>query len=188
HKTHSQTQNENIKSPHPAPNRTRFDGDLNTRLKCYCYCQDKHTQIVSNKKKTASDILHLTTLFNKSAERRYERIVTAIAFESRIQILVTTNFFFVVLKSVTIVWSVEYLSSTPSKRVRFGAGNLAIGIGIQNFPEGLAVSLPLHAAGFSTWRSFLYCKYYNVIPKERTTVKDKLTNFVKEFAYVYILN
>ncbi|KAK9721128.1 ZIP Zinc transporter [Popillia japonica] len=34
--------------------------------------------------------------------------------------------------------------------------NLAIGIGIQNFPEGLAVSLPLHAAGFSTLKSFWY--------------------------------
>ncbi|XP_026464844.1 zinc transporter ZIP11-like [Ctenocephalides felis] len=34
--------------------------------------------------------------------------------------------------------------------------NLAIGIGIQNFPEGLAVSLPLHSAGFSMWRSFWY--------------------------------
>jgi len=33
--------------------------------------------------------------------------------------------------------------------------NLAIGIAIQNFPEGLAVSLPLKAAGFSTVRSFL---------------------------------
>jgi hypothetical protein len=33
--------------------------------------------------------------------------------------------------------------------------NLAIGIAIQNFPEGLAVSLPLQAAGFSTARSFL---------------------------------
>ena len=32
--------------------------------------------------------------------------------------------------------------------------NLAIGIGIQNFPEGLAVSLPLHAAGVDMWRSF----------------------------------
>lgn len=31
--------------------------------------------------------------------------------------------------------------------------NLAIGIGIQNFPEGLAVSLPLHASGFSIWKS-----------------------------------
>lgn len=36
------------------------------------------------------------------------------------------------------------------------ARNLAVGIGIQNFPEGLAVSLPLHAAGFSLGRSFWY--------------------------------
>lgn len=34
--------------------------------------------------------------------------------------------------------------------------NLAFGIGIQNFPEGLAVSLPLQAAGFSTLKSFWY--------------------------------
>ncbi|KAF7388903.1 hypothetical protein HZH66_010040 [Vespula vulgaris] len=34
--------------------------------------------------------------------------------------------------------------------------NLAIGIGIQNFPEGLAVSLPLQAAGISTLKSFWY--------------------------------
>lgn len=33
---------------------------------------------------------------------------------------------------------------------------MAIGIGIQNFPEGLAVSLPLHAAGFSMFRAFWY--------------------------------
>nr|XP_033704420.1 zinc transporter ZIP11 isoform X8 [Tursiops truncatus] len=36
------------------------------------------------------------------------------------------------------------------------ARNLAIGIGIQNFPEGLAVSLPLRGAGFSTWKAFWY--------------------------------
>ena len=37
--------------------------------------------------------------------------------------------------------------------------SLAIGIGIQNFPEGLAVSLPLRAAGVSLWKSFwlVYC-------------------------------
>ena len=34
--------------------------------------------------------------------------------------------------------------------------NLAIGIGIQNFPEGLAVALPLQSAGFSTLKSFWY--------------------------------
>ena len=32
--------------------------------------------------------------------------------------------------------------------------NLAIGIGIQNFPEGLAVSLPLRGSGLSVWKSF----------------------------------
>ena len=33
---------------------------------------------------------------------------------------------------------------------------LAIGIGIQNFPEGLAVSLPLRREGMSRWKSFWY--------------------------------
>jgi zinc transporter 11 len=32
--------------------------------------------------------------------------------------------------------------------------NLAIGIGIQNFPEGLAVSLPLVGSGLSPLKSF----------------------------------
>ncbi|KAI3365444.1 hypothetical protein L3Q82_010526 [Scortum barcoo] len=36
------------------------------------------------------------------------------------------------------------------------ARNLAIGIGIQNFPEGLAVSLPLRGSGVSTWTAFWY--------------------------------
>ena len=36
----------------------------------------------------------------------------------------------------------------------FVCRSLAIGIGIQNFPEGLAVSLPLRAAGVSLWKSF----------------------------------
>ncbi|XP_030921086.1 zinc transporter ZIP11, partial [Geospiza fortis] len=40
----------------------------------------------------------------------------------------------------------------PGRKIR----NLAIGIGIQNFPEGLAVSLPLRGAGFSTWKAFWY--------------------------------
>ena len=33
---------------------------------------------------------------------------------------------------------------------------LAIGIGLQNFPEGAAISLPLRQEGVSTGRSFLY--------------------------------
>lgn len=45
---------------------------------------------------------------------------------------------------------------STSKATFEAARNLAIGIGIQNFPEGLAVSLPLHASGFSLARSFWY--------------------------------
>lgn len=33
---------------------------------------------------------------------------------------------------------------------------LAIGIGIQNFPEGVSVSLPLRREGFSRWKSFFW--------------------------------
>lgn len=33
---------------------------------------------------------------------------------------------------------------------------LAIGIGIQNFPEGTAVALPLRQEGMSRWKAFLY--------------------------------
>lgn len=36
------------------------------------------------------------------------------------------------------------------------AVNLALGIGIQNFPEGLVVSMPLHAAGYNIWKSFFF--------------------------------
>jgi zinc transporter, ZIP family len=33
---------------------------------------------------------------------------------------------------------------------------LAIGIGIQNFPEGIAVAMPLRRQGVSRWKSFWY--------------------------------
>ncbi|QIL45878.1 ZIP family metal transporter [Vagococcus coleopterorum] len=36
------------------------------------------------------------------------------------------------------------------------AMSVAIGIGIQNFPEGAAVSIPLRQEGLSRWKSFLY--------------------------------
>ena len=40
---------------------------------------------------------------------------------------------------------------------------LAIGIGIQNFPEGLAVSMPLRREGFSRWRSFWYGQLSGIV-------------------------
>lgn len=37
-----------------------------------------------------------------------------------------------------------------------GAVALALGIGLQNFPEGFAVAMPLRRQGLSRWKSFLY--------------------------------
>jgi len=37
-----------------------------------------------------------------------------------------------------------------------GAVLLALGIGIQNFPEGIAISMPLRRLGLSRRKSFLY--------------------------------
>lgn len=34
--------------------------------------------------------------------------------------------------------------------------SLAIGVGIQNFPEGMAIAVPLRGEGMSRWRSFWY--------------------------------
>ena len=44
-----------------------------------------------------------------------------------------------------------------------GAVALAIGIGIQNFPEGAAVSVPLRREGFSRLKSFMYGQASGVV-------------------------
>ena len=36
------------------------------------------------------------------------------------------------------------------------ASSIAWGIGLQNFPEGLAVSMPLRGQGMSLWRAFMW--------------------------------
>ena len=37
-----------------------------------------------------------------------------------------------------------------------GAFALAVGIAIQNFPEGAIISMPLRAEGMSKWKAFIY--------------------------------
>ncbi len=46
------------------------------------------------------------------------------------------------------------LGNTPSLEGVMGAMTIAIGIGLQNFPEGAAVSLPLRREGYSRGKSF----------------------------------
>ncbi|MGY4689033.1 ZIP family metal transporter [Salibacterium sp. K-3] len=40
---------------------------------------------------------------------------------------------------------------------------LALGIGIQNFPEGMAVSMPLRREGMSKWKSFMYGQFSGMV-------------------------
>ncbi|MFZ4450872.1 ZIP family metal transporter [Salibacterium aidingense] len=44
-----------------------------------------------------------------------------------------------------------------------GAVALALGIGIQNFPEGMAVSMPLYREGMSKWKSFMYGQFSGMV-------------------------
>ncbi|MDR2647891.1 MAG: ZIP family metal transporter [Oscillospiraceae bacterium] len=48
------------------------------------------------------------------------------------------------------------LASNNSDAVLLSAISVAVGIGIQNFPEGAAVSLPMQSAGLSRKKSFFY--------------------------------
>ena len=46
------------------------------------------------------------------------------------------------------------LAHNPDHGVLLSGVALALGIGLQNFPEGAAVSIPLRREGFSRWKSF----------------------------------
>jgi len=56
----------------------------------------------------------------------------------------------------------EFTTGVPAATVA-GAVALAIGIGIQNFPEAMAVSMPLHRAGMSKPRSFWYGQLSGIV-------------------------
>ncbi len=44
-----------------------------------------------------------------------------------------------------------------------GAVALAVGIGIQNFPEGAAISVPLRREGFSRFKAFMYGQFSGLV-------------------------
>ena len=50
------------------------------------------------------------------------------------------------------------LKDNNSLSALMGAASVAIGIALQNFPEGAAVSLPLRREGYSRKKSFFYGK------------------------------
>jgi len=55
------------------------------------------------------------------------------------------------------------LASNPDIGVLAGATVLTVGIGIQNFPEGAAVSIPLRREGLSRLKSFFYGQLSGIV-------------------------
>jgi zinc transporter, ZIP family len=55
------------------------------------------------------------------------------------------------------------LANNPDIGILTGAVALTIGIGLQNFPEGAAVSIPLRREGFSRLRAFNYGKLSAIV-------------------------
>lgn len=59
-----------------------------------------------------------------------------------------------------------------------GAIALAVGIAIQNFPEGAIISMPLKSEGISKWRSFLYGSLSGIVEPIAAMVTMLLTSVV----------
>lgn len=55
------------------------------------------------------------------------------------------------------------LAHSPDVGVLAGGVALAIGMGIQNFPEGAAVSIPLRREGFSRFKAFTYGQLSGIV-------------------------
>ena len=55
---------------------------------------------------------------------------------------------------------------------------MAIGVGIQNFPEGLAVSVPLRHMGISRFKSFWYIKLSAIV--------EPVAGVIGEIAVIYM--
>jgi len=58
---------------------------------------------------------------------------------------------------------------------------LAIGIGIQNFPEGAAVSFPLRRDGMSKWKSFLIGQYSGMVEPVAGVAGATFVLYMREF-------
>lgn len=65
-----------------------------------------------------------------------------------------------------------------------GAYALAIGIGIQNFPEGAIVSMPIHSEGISKNRSFLYGTLSGVVEPAAAVLTLLYTVFLLRFSLI----
>lgn len=70
-----------------------------------------------------------------------------------------------------------FLSGDPNITAA-GAMALSLGIAIQNFPEGAIISMPLKAAGFSRWKSFVGGVLSGVVEPIGAVITILLTSLV----------
>jgi len=56
---------------------------------------------------------------------------------------------------------------------------LAVGIGIQNFPEGLIIAVPLHGEGMSKFKSFWYGQLSGIVEPVSSVIGAVAVIFVK---------
>jgi zinc transporter, ZIP family len=63
--------------------------------------------------------------------------------------------------AIGVAFGAAYLNLESSTLA--GAIALAVGIGIQNFPEGAAISVPLRREGFSRMKSFMYGQFSGMV-------------------------
>ena len=59
------------------------------------------------------------------------------------------------------------------------AFSIAIGIGIQNFPEGLAVSAPLRGEGLSRWKSFFWGQFSGLVEPVSAVIGAAAVYFIQ---------
>ncbi len=70
-------------------------------------------------------------------------------------------------------------AATQNPELIFSAFALAIGIGIQNFPEGTAVSMPLYREGYSKHKAFFYGQLSAIVEPIGILLGIALINFVQ---------
>ncbi|WP_235162426.1 MULTISPECIES: ZIP family metal transporter [Sediminibacillus] len=94
--------------------------------------------------------LYFKDIKDKAAKRRTAMLVFSITLHN-------------IPEGLAIGVAFGALSSEFSTASLSGAIALAIGIGIQNIPEGTAVSMPLRRDGMSKWKSFYYGQFSGMV-------------------------
>ena len=77
------------------------------------------------------------------------------------------------------------LASNPDVGALTRAIAMAMGIGLQNFPEGAAVSIPLHREGFSRLRAFNYGQLSGVVEPFAAVIGASLVLLMKPFYHMH---